>query len=216
MTVRFGTKTAKQPEVIEVRPLTEEEITAFQPSSDNSRVQKFRDSHHMVARLFAMGLRPGEVAERAGYSLARVSTLYADPSFQNLIVEYRQDVDGAFRENVDEYFELINRNRILSARLLHDKLTDAEPEDLTVTQLVSIHSDAADRTGYPKRTIAVNVNVDFAAKLDRARERSQQVKLLPSPEATPPAQGMGTVPAEVEVPSSIPMASRGPLVRRRA
>lgn len=205
-----------KPEILSVSPLTKEDITSFVPEEANTtnNVKQFRDSHHMVARLFAMGLRPGEVARRVGYSLARVSTLRSDPAFQELIAVYRKDVDEIFRENADEYFETVAANRVIAARRINDLLTD-EDRDLTPAQLIAIHSDSADRTGYPKRTVAVNVNVDFAARLDKAIAKSAQARL--------PSQGAagGGGPGESALRTSAPPSEplQGdiiPPMRRRA
>ncbi len=142
----------------------------------------------MVARLFAMGLRPGEVATETGYSLGRVSTLSGDPAFQELIAHYRGLVNDAFADRQDEYFQTISANRTIAARLINDKLSEVEPEDVSFRELVLIHSDAADRTGYPKRTVALNVNADFASLLDRAIQRSQSAKLIEG--SAPPADSL--------------------------
>lgn len=183
---------SKKPSVDVVRELTQAEVAGMTRGRSPS-VKKFRDSHHMVARLFAMGLRPGEVAARAGYSLGRVSTLSNDPAFQELVATYRDDVDQEFKETADEYFDIAISNRIMAARLINDKLVDAEPDDVSLRELVTIHADAADRTGYPKRSVAVNVNVDFAAQLDRAIKRSTgarpDLKLIE-----------GSKPASIDVP----------------
>ena len=45
-----------------------------------STPQKLRDSHHMIARLAATGLRHHEIAERTGYSRVRVNDLLASPA----------------------------------------------------------------------------------------------------------------------------------------
>ena len=138
----------------------------------SAAVKAFKDSHHLVARLFAAGLRPGEVAERAGYSGTRISVLLGDPSFQNLIAEYRREETIAFALARDDYYERATRARNIALRLVEDKLADVDPDDVTIRELMGIHDSLADRTGYGKRSTQVNVNVDFAAQLDRAIKRS--------------------------------------------
>lgn len=177
---------SKRPTIDRVRELIVEEVLAYRPAKNSNPVQRHRDSHHRVARLFAMGLRPGQVAAATGYSLGRITTLAADPAFEELIANYRGMVDESFKESTDEYYDTVASNRIIAARLINDKLADAEPGDVGFRELVLIHSDAADRTGYPKRTVALNVNADFASLLDRAIERSKEVKTishLPGPTA---------------------------------
>lgn len=172
---------AKRPSIDGVRELSRDEV-ANVTKERLPAVKKLVDSHHNVARLVAMGCRPNEVALRSGYTLARISTLIHDPAFQELVASYRSSVDQSWRESVDEYYETINSNRTIAARLINEKLGAIEDsDDISFRELVSIHSDAADRTGYPKRNIAVNVNVDFASRLDQAIKRSneaQEVKVI--------------------------------------
>lgn len=167
----------KRPNVTEVKELTEEEVAALPEQGKVNNVVRIRDSHHAVAKLFAMGLRPKEVAEISGYSLSRISMLRRSPMMDNLINEYRNLETTEWLEARDEYYDTITRGRVMAARLTVDKLAEMEPEDISFRELIMIHSDFADRTGYPKRQLAINVNVDFAAKLDRAVERSKAQKL---------------------------------------
>ena len=139
----------------------------------SAAVKAFKDSHHLVARLLAAGLRPGEVAERAGYSGTRISVLLGDPSFQNLIAEYRREETIAFALTRDDYYERATRARNIALRLVEDKLADVDPDDVTIRELMGIHDSLADRTGYGKRSTVTIVNIDFAAQLDRAIKRSE-------------------------------------------
>lgn len=168
---------AKRPSIDAVRELTREEV-ASQPRAQVPVVLRLRDTHHMVARLFASGLRPWQVAEKTGYSLARVSTLSGDPAFKELVASYRDSVNEEWRQSVDEYFESAIAVRTTSLRLIRDKLEEAEPGDIPLNQLVAIHADTADRTGYPKRKESINLNIDFAERLDRAVKRSSQAKVI--------------------------------------
>lgn len=205
---------AIKPEITSTSALTKADIDGFIPAKVAGKVATFRDSHHMVARLFALGLRPGEVASRSGYSLSRISTLSTDPAFKELVAVYRKDVNEEFREAADEYFETITANRVIAARRLNDMLSDEERE-FTPSQLVAIHSDSADRTGYPKRTVAVNVNVDFAARLERAVQRSKSIQALPAPSHQGSAAGGGPGEATaVEPPRELKQEVLPPLRRR--
>jgi hypothetical protein len=171
----------KVAKILGVRELTREEVLGASSSRGRApAIKSIRDSHHMVARLFALGLRPGEVAERSGYSLGRISVLYADPALRDLIEKYRGNVTESYQQATDEYYTMVAANRVMAARLLNDKLSVVEPEDISIRELVTIHADAADRTGYPKRTVAVNFNVDFAARLDNALKRSNEARSFPS------------------------------------
>lgn len=168
---------AKRPTIEAVRELTREEVASV-PRARAPTVVRLRDTHHMIARLFAMGLRPRDIAMRTGYSLSRVSILSGDPAFQELVAAYRESVDESWREQADEYFESATAVRVTSMRLIRDRLEEAEPGDIPLNQLVAIHADTADRTGYPKRKESVNLNVDFAARLEQAVRRSTEAKLI--------------------------------------
>jgi hypothetical protein len=133
-----------------------------------------------MARLFASGLRVGEVAELTGYSVSRVSLFHSSPAFQNLIEEKRKVEDEIARDAITQYNNLILSNGMKAERKLADKLDDDdESEEMSVRELISIARDAADRVGLSKRSIQTNVNMDFAQLLDRAIKRSDEVQALP-------------------------------------
>lgn len=181
-----------RPTVDSVRELSEEDLACLiRAPSVIPPMKKLRDSHHRVARLMAMGLRPGQLATATGYSHGRISTLAQDPAFQELVAHYRSLVDDSFKEVADDYYDTLSANRIIAARLLNDKLCDADPDDIGFRELVLIHADAADRTGYPKRTVALNVNADFASLLDRAIERSKEAGTQKSIEHQPQSSAGG-------------------------
>lgn len=189
-----------RPGIGAVRELTAEELKS--PRAKAQPIQKFRDSHHRMARLFASGLRVGEVAELTGYSVSRVSLFHSSPAFQDLIAEKRKVEDEIARDQITQYNQLILSNGMKAERKLADKLDDDDDsEEMSVRELISIARDAADRVGLSKRSIQTNVNMDFAQLLDRAIARSDQVqglvprsgelKLVPSPDPVkPPARGL--------------------------
>lgn len=186
-----GRKPAR-PAIGAVRELTADEVRSM-PRARAEPIQRFRDSHHRMARLFASGLRVSEVAELTGYSVSRVSLFHSSPAFQDLIAEKRKVEDEIARDRITQYNDLILSNGLKAERKLADKLDDDdESEELSVRELVSIARDAADRVGLSKRSIQTNVNMDFAAMLDRAIERSnvpsRDLKLIPSPSSTPRAK----------------------------
>lgn len=176
--MEFRGRRSVDPEILSVRELTREEVANVKLASEPA-VKKLRDSHHMVARLIAMGVRPlSEVGRRTGYGEARIAVLQGDPAFQNLVAEYRKVVDDEYHDATDEYFGTVAANRTLAAQLINDKLNAVDDlDDVSLRELVAIHGDAADRTGYAKRTIITH-NFDFAAKLDNAINRSNKVRTI--------------------------------------
>lgn len=164
------------PTIGETRPLRPEDVLGLEREPEAKSLAAIRDSHHAVARAVAAGYSTGEVAKLTGYSITRIQYLNKDPAFRELVAAKQAMLDEAWVKGTDEYYEIVQRNRIISARLINDKLSVAEPEDVDLRTLVAIHGDAADRTGYPKRTESVNVNIGFAARLDQAVRRSRQVQ----------------------------------------
>lgn len=137
-------------------------------------VEVLRDRHHRIARLLATGIRPGRVAEMCGYTIGRISVLQADPAFQELLNLYRKNVQEHFKEAADPFIEVLISNKMKAEFLLADKLDEAieNNESLPTRDLIAISRDAADRTGYGKKQTNVNVNVDFAAQLEKTIQRS--------------------------------------------
>src|SRR6266545_4692895 len=116
---------AKRPSIEGVRELTLEEVRVM-PRASVARVKALRDSHHMIARLLAIGLRYEEIAARTGYSYARIAVLALDPSIQDLKAKYTSVVDVTFHENVDVYFSLATSARVKSMRQMVDRLDEAD------------------------------------------------------------------------------------------
>lgn len=187
-------KIASKKEIGAIRELTREDMEVLKaPRPKSPTVATLRDSHHRVARLFAMGLRPAQVSAKSGYSIARIGALQTDPSFQNLVETYRKMVDESWKAEVDEFYELASKNKIVAERMIADQLEEAEAEDekIPLKTLVAIVADRADRTGHGKKSTNVNVNVDLGSRLERARARAtkvidgevRQIPSLPSREA---------------------------------
>lgn len=149
-----------------------------------STPQKLRDSHHMIARLRASGLRGFQIAERMGYSAVRVNDLLNSPAMEELVAQYRLKVDEAFVENQDAFFTLATSNMLAAERHIRDQIDqlDEVGELLPVRTALAISRDAADRFGYGKKSQQTNINVDFAAALEKAIARSG--KTIPDGKAT--------------------------------
>lgn len=165
------------PYILDVRPITKNDLQGLREPSRRPKIKKLRDSHHNIARLAALGLTKRVIAERAGFSHERVCQLLADPSVKELVARYRDKVDESWKAEVDTFMELATRNMLKAERQISDKLdaADEAEEFLPTRELIAISRDAADRFGYGKKTTNLNVNVDFAAKLEAARNRSTKV-----------------------------------------
>jgi len=202
-------KISTKPEILSVKPLTREDLALIPEKREpiHGIVRRFRDPHHRVARLFASGLRVGEVVERSGYSYNRVKTLHDDPAFQQLIAKYREKVDASFVANADEFYDLATSNMRKAETMIAERLEKAEEEDidLPLKTLVDISGDRMDRFGYGKRQTNLNVNADFASLLEKAIQRSGKTieavvnpssRLAPSRESLPLASEEPTIEAQ--------------------
>lgn len=159
-----------------VRPLERADLAYLQQkSARDMSIKNLRDSHHIVARLLASGQSMTEIARQCGRSISNISILAASPAMQELVAQYRAKEDDSWKASRDEYYDLIFSNGIKAARQIGDQLdmADDSPDNLIpINRLLAITADSSDRVGYSKKSTTLNVNVDFAAKLEAARRRS--------------------------------------------
>jgi hypothetical protein len=203
-----------RPAIGQVRELTKGELES--PRAKATPIQKFRDSHHRMARLFASGLRVGQVAELTGYSVSRVSLFHSSPAFQDLIAEKRKVEDEIARDQITAMNAMILSNGLKAERKLADKLDDDDDsEEMSVRELISIARDAADRVGLSKRSIQTNVNMDFAQLLDRAIKRSEEVLRSPSESQLSLLPRSGELKLVETSSSSVPLKAPGRGLLRR-
>lgn len=170
-------------EITAVRPLVREDlVTLTTVKRTPTTLSRLRESHHMIARLFAAGWKQKDIAERTGYSPTRISTLYADPAMKELISNYTAKINEGLELATEDFAAVATANMILAETLLRDKLLEAAEggDDISTRELAGIVADRADRFGFGKRQTTVNLNVDFASQLDRAIARSR-VSLPESP-----------------------------------
>lgn len=218
--MRFGQgRPAANPEIYEIAPLTAEDLVNFVPSEtskENGGIKNLRDSHHRLAHLCAMGFRNMEIAEITGYSIPRISTLRASPAFKELVEKYRVEVNLNRQTEADHHFTQVVRLRNLAMGELLDRFEDDDQrEKISNGHLIAIAADGSDRTGYPKRRESVNINTDFASRLDRAIERSNSAKVIegevleppPSLEQTASQDGGGQEPLDTP-PQAAPVPYR--------
>lgn len=198
MTLPRG-RLARPRDISNVREITREDLALLYEKRTNVvTIAQIRDSHHRVARMCAMGARDAEIAETCGYSITRVRTLRADPSFKQLIAEYRDLVNTAWASEVKEFERLATSNMLKAERMLGDRLDKADEEEtpIPIKDLVAISRDAADRFGFGKKQTNLNVNVDFASQLEKMLARTKTINgTAPPALAAPAVDGPPLVPA---------------------
>lgn len=179
-------------EILGIRPLTRDDLDCIREKRNVPVVQRFRDPHHRLARLLASGLRPAEAASQVGYSLARIYILNADPSFQDLVAAYRRDVHEAYISAEEERHKTATEVNLKALRHINERFdkADEEGELVPIKDALAVFADTSDRVGLSKKSLNVNINVDFAAKLEAARQRSLNARvprLIEGRSAAPPA-----------------------------
>lgn len=175
------------------------------------RVKYFRDTHHRLARLCAVGLRNEEICRATGYSVQRLSTLRQDPAFQELVASYREKVDIG---PIDELAETAVSNMLRMERQVEHHLDNADEagELIPLKTLFAGISDRADRFGYPKRTVNANVNINFAKHLEEAAARQGRATVIDG-RSSPTIDAPGIDPSSPSVPGAQTPAAVG--IRRR-
>lgn len=145
-------------------------------------IKRLRESHHRLARLFAQGVRNHEIAEMTGYSRQRVNDLTRDPMFQELVANYREQLNETWKEDQRDYYATLNKGRDIAAQLATDwmqELRDGDVEDIPIRTVMALHDTFADRTGFGRKTTNYNINVDVKARLDQALRRTRDITLSP-------------------------------------
>lgn len=164
---------ASEPRIGPVTELTRSDLAHLAVKRDTVAIQNIRDNHHRIARAMASGLSNGEIAQTCGVSISRVSVLRGDPAMVNLVAHYRSMIDAEWVEQ-DSVIEYMRSNALKAQAMISDKLDEAaeKNEYLPTRDLLGIAELGLDRTGYGKVNKNLNINIDFAAKLEAARQRS--------------------------------------------
>lgn len=152
-------------------------------SEELSIIERFREQHHAVAKMFASGMTPWMIRQRTGISMRRLTLLWNDPSFQELVKVYGKRVEEKWNANLDTYLDLGMSNMILAESQIAERLDDsmnAGAEPIPLAMLDKISQGRADRFGYSKHSVMEHKH-DFASLLDGAIARSgkaKEVKLI--------------------------------------
>lgn len=194
-------------------------------------LQRIKERHRLLAKFVAAGLTRNEIAARLDMTPERVGQLTLDPAMQNLIAQLRDHPHVTEMTGMDEISLLRSvslQNALRSALAMQDTLNYYEDADekVPVRESAKIFELSADRVGFGKHSTNINVNVDFAAQLDRAIDRSRSVRTISVSPAQPKAPQLahaggsgqecrGDAPAQLarsvtaeNNPPSIPLARR--------
>lgn len=170
----------RTPRLIAIRSGTREDLARLQRKKLAPAVQRLRDSHFIMIDLFVAGLSNIEIATKMGYSLARVSQLRSDPAVKLAVEERRGEAAAHRAERNDLAYDYMTAANLKAWRTINDHFDAADEagELVPINRALAVAADSADRVGYTKRTTNINVNVDFAAKLEAARARSDAARVI--------------------------------------
>jgi hypothetical protein len=158
-------------EILGTRPIGDGEAKRGRPLG---AVGKIREVHHLVARLYARGHKPPEIAAMVNRTGATIRNWLAAPATAELVAEYASEFEAEVTTELEYRQGLARANAAMAREEIGRRLAE-EPEALPLAQLVRIAADADDRTGLGKTETRVNLNADLGARLDAARERSAKI-----------------------------------------
>lgn len=123
--------------------------------------------HHALARLLAMGHKPGEAGILCGYTASRVSILQSDPAFQDLQTHYANAVEEKFLDTADKLANLSSD----FADELQDRM-DTNPSQFTTDEVFKGLALTADRSGHgPSQKSEVSVKIGLGDRMQAAAKR---------------------------------------------
>lgn len=135
-------------------------------------IQRLRDRHHALARALAQGMRDGEASLITGYDIARISVLRSDPSFKQLITEYKNIKDAAFAD-FQERAAVVTLEALNQIQEELEEDAERDEKEISIGQKMAIVEKLADRTGHAPvtRSVQVSATVDLTERLRLARQR---------------------------------------------
>lgn len=155
-----------------LRELTEADLIVAEHTKLGSmapELNRLRDTHHLLARLLAEGLRPVEVSAVTGYSQSRISILQNDPAFKELLTFYRNNV-GRNYVNVHERLAMV---ALEATAALHERLLE-QPGEIKTGELIEVAKMAHDRTGMGPTAKVQSMHVTLSA--DEMKALKEEVK----------------------------------------
>ena len=152
-------------------------------------LQRIKERHRLLAKFVAAGLTRNEIAARLDMTPERVGQLTLDPAMQELIASFRDHEHVRAMTGMNEIELLRNisiQNALRSAMAMSDSLNYYEDADekMPVRESAKIFELASDRVGFGKHVTNTNVNIDFAAQLDLAIDRSRSMRTISTPRLT--------------------------------
>jgi len=133
-------------------------------------VGKIREVHHFVARCYARGMKPPQIAALINRTPATVRNYLNAPANANLVAQYEKE-HYAGLDNEAEYTSAVMKEaRTLAIEEIRDRLADDDTrKELKFRELAAVAGDFSDRTGLAKTSVTAHVTLNMGEKLDAAR-----------------------------------------------
>lgn len=164
------------------RPLTEEDLMLLteergvQKPKQLSSLAMLSERHRNLARLLAMGKTDWECSVITGYTPSRISILKSDPAMKNLIAHYSEEKDIVYVQAHEKMAQVVST----ALDVLQERLEDEDQvKEMSTNQILQIIEVSADRSGMgPSSKSEVSVNVNIATRLEEARKRAKEARLI--------------------------------------
>jgi transposase len=156
---------------MKIRSLTESDVP--KRGRPKGAVAKIRAVHHLVAQLYAKGMKPTEIAPIVNRTSATVRNWLDSPANAELVAQYC----GGEAERITSEMEYRIALRRKAGTMAMEKLVEMLEADEIESEksLLAIAADSDDRTGLGRQETKVNLNMDLGARLDRAIERRNKL-----------------------------------------
>lgn len=151
--------------------MTEEDVP--KKGRPKGAVAKIRAVHHLVAQLYAKGMKPTEIAPIVNRTSATIRNWIDSPANADLVARYIEDEHERITNEMEYRVQLRRRTATMALEKLAEQLEADEIE--APKTLLAIADAGDDRTGLGRQETKVNLNMDLGARLDRAIERREKL-----------------------------------------
>ena len=115
-------------------------------------IQQIRAIHHRIAQLMAQGFSLNEVSVMSGSSLDRINKLKADPTFNDLLTYYQDQIGTIAIEDGQRIQDKLKVAAETALDEINDRLMDEEKRTaIPISELRKITEMGADRTVAPPK-----------------------------------------------------------------
>ncbi len=159
------------PMISKVRSMVQADVEMLRQKSTVPAIKRLRESHHRICYFLSTGMTYADIARHTGYSISRISVLANTPAVQEQVAVYRREaLSPLLLKDREELKEAIGLQQL---RMIKDHMddADAEGEILPLRDLYTGYKAIHGNSG-----TTINVNVGFAARLERAVAITRQLE----------------------------------------